>query len=97
MAVRALISAEEAPKLAGAGRWELVRGEVVRMSPSGGPHGEVTARVVELLAPLVRARWPSGCSTRGRAPRPSIAPGARRAVSDRRRRSRGATRSPDSR
>jgi Uma2 family endonuclease len=33
---------------------ELVRGELVRLTPPGGEHGEIAARVVELIAPFVR-------------------------------------------
>jgi Uma2 family endonuclease len=37
-------------------RTELVKGELIRMSPSGGPHGKVAAAVADILRAFVRPR-----------------------------------------
>lgn len=57
MTVRVGMTAEELLRYSEPGiRTELVRGELIRMSPSGGPHGVVSARVAVLLDAFVRPR-----------------------------------------
>jgi Uma2 family endonuclease len=52
----ARLTAEEAWRLDPPGRWELVNGRVVSMSPAGARHGHVVATVTRLLADFVIAR-----------------------------------------
>jgi Uma2 family endonuclease len=51
-----LITGEELARMGDVGRCELVDGRVVPMSPTGPRHGEVEARIAELLAQFVRPR-----------------------------------------
>src|SRR5262249_1661014 len=50
------LSAEQASALELPGRWELVDGRIVSMSPAGARHGSVVATVARLLGDLVAAR-----------------------------------------
>jgi Uma2 family endonuclease len=56
MTVKTLLSAEAALEMSGIGRWELVKGELIRMSPAGGTHGELTAVLAQVLRNFVRPR-----------------------------------------
>ena len=57
MAVRTVMTAEDLARLPDDGfRYELVRGELVRMAPAGGEHGEVCSLIVAELVQHVRAR-----------------------------------------
>ncbi len=57
MTTRVAMTADELLRYSEPGvRTELVKGELIRMSPSGGPHGKVTVRVGGLLDAFVRAR-----------------------------------------
>lgn len=50
------VTAEELLRLPDDGyRHELIAGELRTMSPSGGQHGQIAARVIELLGPYVRS------------------------------------------
>ena len=49
-------SAEEAFRLSPEGRWELIDGRFVFMSPAGARHGQMVARVSRKLAEVVEAR-----------------------------------------
>jgi Uma2 family endonuclease len=53
---RRLITGEELARMGDVGRCELVDGRIVRMSPTGPRHGEIEARIAELLAQFVRPR-----------------------------------------
>jgi Uma2 family endonuclease len=44
-----LITAEELWRMGDIGRCELVRGEIIRMSPPGGEHGDIAAEIGSLL------------------------------------------------
>jgi Uma2 family endonuclease len=52
---RRLLTAEEALEQAGAGRWELVRGELRDMPPAGGEHGIRAMRLGTRLTVYVEA------------------------------------------
>lgn len=49
MDVKSLVTAEELLKMGDIGRCELVKGEIVRMSPAGHAHGRIAMRVGSLL------------------------------------------------
>jgi Uma2 family endonuclease len=51
-----LITAEELLKMGDIGRCELLYGELVMMSPAGFSHGEIAARIGNLLATFVEER-----------------------------------------
>jgi Uma2 family endonuclease len=55
-ATKTLITAEEFLKYAGQGRAELVRGEVVEMSPVGRVHGRLVVLLLSWIAPFVAQR-----------------------------------------
>lgn len=49
-----LVTAEEVFENPPSGRYELVRGEVIEMSPTGFEHGEIVGNIVGLLYSFVR-------------------------------------------
>ena len=51
-----LITGEDLARMGDVGRCELVDGRIVRMSPTGHRHGEIEARIAELLGQFVRPR-----------------------------------------
>src|SRR5437868_2820435 len=51
-----LMTAEDLYELGGIGRCELIRGELIRMSPSNARHGVLSAFVCLVIAQHVRAR-----------------------------------------
>ena len=53
---RTLITAEQLPAIAGSRRVELVRGELVEMSPVGGEHSELTVLLASRILSFVRKR-----------------------------------------
>ncbi|HEV7764225.1 MAG TPA: Uma2 family endonuclease, partial [Thermoanaerobaculia bacterium] len=54
MSVSTLMTAEELLRLPDGERYELVRGELKKMSPSGSRHGRVAAQIAGSLIPHVR-------------------------------------------
>ena len=50
-----LITAEQLLRLSGEGRFELVKGELFTMSPSGEEHGAITVRITVRLGEFVAA------------------------------------------
>ena len=56
MSVKAMLTAEDLLREGDIGPCELIRGEVIRMSPSGGIHGKLTIRIGVLLDSYVRPR-----------------------------------------
>ncbi len=53
-AARSLITAEQLPEIANGRRVELVRGELVEMTPVGGEHGYIVGLLLSLLVPFAR-------------------------------------------
>lgn len=53
---KTLMTAEQLLEIAGRGRSELVRGELVEMSPVGRPHGRTVVRLGAWMAPFVSER-----------------------------------------
>src|SRR4051812_29859225 len=51
-----LITAEELFEMGDIGRWEVIDGEIVRMSPSGAEHGNVAGNVFALIREFVKQR-----------------------------------------
>jgi Uma2 family endonuclease len=49
------VTAEELFEMGGIGRCELVRGEIIHMSPSGAEHGDVAAELLRLIANHVKS------------------------------------------
>lgn len=56
MSVKTLLTADDLLLMEENGPCELIRGEVIRMSPSGGIHGKLTVRIAALLDAYVRPR-----------------------------------------
>lgn len=56
MTVKTLLSAEAVLELGDIGRWELVKGELIKMAPAGGTHGELTAALAQVLRNFVKPR-----------------------------------------
>jgi Uma2 family endonuclease len=56
MDVKTLLSAEAVLEMGDIGRWELVKGELIKMTPAGGTHGELTANVARVLGNFVKPR-----------------------------------------
>ena len=56
MSVKVLLTAEDLYEMSGIGRSELVRGELVKMTPSGGEHGKLTIAIGALLLSFVKPR-----------------------------------------
>jgi Uma2 family endonuclease len=56
MGVPHLVSAEELERMGSNARYELVRGELVSVSPPGGEHGELTVLLATALVNFVRPR-----------------------------------------
>lgn len=56
IAAKSITTADQLWSAGDIGRCELVRGELVMMSPSGFPHGVLTARLAKLLSNYVDAR-----------------------------------------
>jgi Uma2 family endonuclease len=56
MAVKVLLTADDLLEMSGVGRSELVKGELVTMTPSGGEHGILTVAVGTLLLNFVKPR-----------------------------------------
>ena len=56
MTVKTLLSAEAALELGDIGRWELVKGELIKMVPAGGTHGELTATLASVLRNFAKPR-----------------------------------------
>ncbi len=54
MSVKTLLTADDLFLLDANGPCELIKGEVIRMSPSGGLHGKLTVRIAALLDACVR-------------------------------------------
>ncbi len=54
--VRTLVTAEQLPELARDRRVELVRGEVVEMSPVGRKHGKIVLRLGSWMVPFIEER-----------------------------------------
>ena len=54
--VEQITTAEQLLRATGLGRCELVRGELIMMSPAGFEHGEVAAALTEYLRTFVRQR-----------------------------------------
>ena len=45
MTVKTWLSAEAALEMSNLGRWELVKGELIKMTPAGGTHGRLTMNI----------------------------------------------------
>jgi len=56
MAVKTLLTADDLLQMGDMGRAELVKGELVKMVPSGGEHGTLTMNVGALLHNFVKPR-----------------------------------------
>jgi Uma2 family endonuclease len=56
MTVKTLLSAEDVLEMGDIGRWELVKGELIHMTPAGGTHGELTAALAQVLRNFVKPR-----------------------------------------
>jgi Uma2 family endonuclease len=56
MAVKTLLTADDLLQMSGVGRSELVKGELVTMTPSGGEHGGLTVTVGAALLNFVKPR-----------------------------------------
>ena len=56
MTVKTLLSAEAALELGDIGRWELVKGELIKMVPAGGTHGQLTATLAYVLNDFAKPR-----------------------------------------
>jgi Uma2 family endonuclease len=56
MNVKTLLSVEDVLELGDIGRWELVKGELIKMTPAGGIHGELTANMARVLGNFVKPR-----------------------------------------
>ena len=54
MTVKTWLSAEAALEMSDLGRWELVKGELIHMTPAGGTHGELTAALAQVLRNFVK-------------------------------------------
>ena len=54
MNVKTLLSAEAALEMSGLGRWELVKGELIHMTPAGGTHGRLTMNIGAAVHGFVR-------------------------------------------
>lgn len=53
MSTKTLLTGEDLLRLGDIGRCELVKGELIPLSPAGGIHGRHTARIVQLLQDFV--------------------------------------------
>ncbi len=58
MTVKTLLSAEAALELGDIGRWELVKGELIKMVPAGGTHGQLTATLAYVSDNFAKATAP---------------------------------------
>ena len=56
MDVKTLLTADDLLEMSDAGRAELVRGELVKMTPSGGEHGTLTVEIAARLLNFVKPR-----------------------------------------
>jgi len=56
MAIKTLLTADDLLQMGDVGRAELVKGELVKMVPSGGEHGTLTMNVGALLHNFVKLR-----------------------------------------
>ncbi len=56
MAVKMLMTAEDVLEMENIGRWELVKGQLIKMTPSGGEHGKLTIKIGGRLLNFVEAR-----------------------------------------
>jgi Uma2 family endonuclease len=56
MEAKTLLSAEDVLEMGDIGRWELVKGELIKMAPTGGTHGELTATLAHMLRNFVKPR-----------------------------------------
>jgi len=56
MAVRTLLTADDLLNMSDAGRAELVKGELIKMTPSGGEHGKLTIKIGSQLLNFVEPK-----------------------------------------
>ena len=56
MAVKTLLTADDLLQMSSLGRAELIRGELVKMTPSGGEHGISRVTIGSLLLNFVKPR-----------------------------------------
>jgi Uma2 family endonuclease len=56
MATTNLLTAEDLLRMTEPGRYDLIRGELIQMSPSGGVHGEIGTNLIVLLGSFVLER-----------------------------------------
>ncbi len=54
MEVKTLLSAEDVLAMGNIGRWELVKGELIKMNPAGGEHGRLAMSIGAILWNFVR-------------------------------------------